>query len=128
MNSLAPIGWPLLPLPDADGRLTWPTLEQSVAQQIRVILQTRPGEQLMRPDWGAGLEDFAHEPNTVTTQRRIRDKIVSELNRWEKRIVLDDVAVSTVPNEPGRVRVEILYRLRRTGAGRRTGFTLDLAS
>jgi hypothetical protein len=43
-------------------------------------------------------------------------------------MVLDDVAVSTVPNEPGRVRVEILYRLRRTGAGRRAGLTLDLAS
>jgi hypothetical protein len=82
----------------------------------------------MRPDWGAGLEDFTHEPNTVTTQRRIRDRVLSELNRWEPRIVLDDVAVSTVPNEPGRVRVEILYRLRRTGAGRRTGLTLDLAS
>jgi phage baseplate assembly protein W len=128
MNPPAPIGWPLLPLPDADGRLAWPTLEQSVAQQIRVILQTRPCEQLMRPDWGAGLEDFTHEPNTVTTQRRIRDRVVAELTRWEPRIVLDDVAVATVPTEPGRVRVEILYRLRRTGAGRRTGLTLDLAS
>jgi uncharacterized protein len=128
MNSTAPIGWPLLPLPDAEGRLAWPAFEQSVAQQIRVILETRPGEQLMRPDWGAGLEDFTHQPNTVTTQRRIRDAIVASLNRWEKRIVLDDVSVAAVPDEPGRVRVEIMYRLRRTGAGRRTGLTLQLNS
>jgi uncharacterized protein len=128
MNSPAPIGWPLLPLPDADGRLVWPAVEQSVAQQIRVILETRPGEQLMRTDWGAGLEDFTHQPNTVTTHRRIRDAIVASLNRWEKRIVLDDVSVAAVPDEPGRVRVEIIYRLRRTGAGRRTGLTLQLNS
>ncbi len=128
MNSAPPIGWPLLPLPDADGRLAWPTLEQSVAQQVRVILQTRPGEQLMRPDWGAGLEDFLHEPNATATQRRIRDTIVSALTRWERRLILDDVSVATVPNEPGRVRVEISYRIRRTGTAGRTGLTLDLAS
>jgi len=126
MNSIPPIGWPLLPLPDTSGRMQWPGFEQSVAQQIRVILQTRPGEQLMRPDFGAGLEDFTHEPNTVTTHRRIHDAIVEKLNRFERRIVLDDVSVSAVPGEPGQVRVEISYRLRRTGAARRTGATLQL--
>jgi phage baseplate assembly protein W len=128
MNPRPPLGWPLLPLPDADGQLAWPTLEQSVAHQIRVILQTRPGEQLMRPDWGAGLADFAHEPNTTATHRRLRDTILSTLGRWESRILLDDVSVTAAPDDPGRVRVEIAYRLRRTGAARRTGLTLDLAS
>jgi hypothetical protein len=60
MTSSAPIGWPLLPLPDADGRLSWPPLEQSVAWQIRVVLLTQPGEQLMRPEYGAGIERFLH--------------------------------------------------------------------
>lgn len=126
MNFPPPIGWPLLPRPDANGRLAWPAFEQSVADQIRVLLLTRPGEQLMRPDFGAGLEDFTHEPNTVTTHRRIQEVIVNALNRWEKRIILDDVAVNAVPNQPAQVRVEISYRLRRTGAGRRTGLTLEL--
>ena len=54
MIAAPPLGWPLLPLPDEHGQLSWPALEQSVAQQIRVILQTRPGAQLMRPAWGAG--------------------------------------------------------------------------
>lgn len=66
------IGWPLLPLPDAHGRLNYPTLDQSVRQSIEVILRTRPGEQLMRPDFGAGLAAFLHEPNVLTTRRRIR--------------------------------------------------------
>jgi len=128
MTPSLPLGWPLLPLPDADGRLAWPTLEQSVAQQIRVILQTRPGEQLMRPQWGAGLENFLHEPNTLATHRSIRDRIVSTLGRWEQRILVDDVAVSPVAGDPTRVRVELAYRLRLTGAVRRTGLTLDLGA
>jgi uncharacterized protein len=128
MSLVPPIGWPLLPLPDESGQLNWPTLEQSVAQQIRVILQTRPGEQLMRPQFGAGLENFLHEPNDLTTHRRIRDLVSTWLQRAEQRIILDDVAVSTPRDEPGQVRVEIAYRLRRTGAASRLGLTLDLGA
>ncbi len=45
------LGWPLLPLPDEGGVVGWPSLEQSVREAIRVILSTRPGEQLMRADF-----------------------------------------------------------------------------
>jgi len=85
------LGWPLLPQPDADGCLSFPSLDDSVRQAIRVIVQTRPGEQLMRPDFGAGLSEFLHEPNTLTTRRRIRDVVSEALGRWEDRIVLDRV-------------------------------------
>jgi len=128
MNTAPLIGWPLLPLPDEGGCLNWPSLEQSVAQQIRVILQTRPGEQLMHPTWGAGLENFLHEPNTLTTHRRIRDLVSTSLVRWETRIIVDDIAVSTPNDDATQVRVEIAYRLRRTGAATRFGLTLDLGA
>lgn len=128
MTTSPPIGWPLLPLPDADGTLNWPTLEQSVAQQIRVILQTRPGEQLMAPLWGAGLENFLHQPNTLATQRSIRDLITGSLGRWESRITVDDVTVAAVPDDATRLRINISYRLRLTGVLRQTGLTIDLGA
>jgi phage baseplate assembly protein W len=128
MIASPPIGWPLLPRPDAAGELRWPSLERSVADQIRVILLTRPGDQLMRPRFGAGLENFLQESNTLTTRRRIHDLITSSLSRWESRILVDAVTVDEVPGEPARVRVEILYRLRRTGAPRRAGLTFDLGA
>lgn len=122
----APLGWPLLPVPDAEGRLTWPDLETSVSQQLRVILQTRPGEQLMDPGFGAGLENFLEEPDTLETRRRIRDQIVQSLSRWENRIQLQEVSVEGVAGSPGRLRAEITYRIRYTGSFRRTGLTLEL--
>jgi uncharacterized protein len=121
-----PIGWPLLPVPDASGELRYPSLEESVRQQIRVILTTRPGEQLMRPGFGAGLEDFVHQPNTVTTRRRVRDTVSEALARWEPRIAVDRVEVWEVEERPGALRVEIGYRLRRTGAARQLGVVLEL--
>jgi uncharacterized protein len=119
-----PVGWPLLPVPDAAGRLAFPGMEASVRQQIQVILLTRPGEQLMRPEYGAGLDDLLHEPNTLTTRRRIRDRIADGLARWEPRIVVDRIEVWELPDEPTRVRVEIGYRHRRTGAEARLDLTV----
>lgn len=120
-----PVGWPLLPLPNTNGLLEWPDAERSVRQTIEVILRTRPGEQLMRPRFGGGLEDFLHEPNTLVTRRRIHDAIVDALTTWEPRIDVDRVEVWEVPEEAAQVRVEISYRLRRTGAVEQIGLTMS---
>ncbi len=122
------IGWPLLPVPDANGRLEFRSLEQSVRDMIQVILCTRPGEQLMRPVFGAGLQNFVHEPNTLTVRRRIRDSVQDALARWEPRIFLDRVDVASVENDSTQLRIEIGYRLRRTGLAQTAGATLQVGS
>jgi phage baseplate assembly protein W len=110
------IGWPLLPLPDEQGALAWPELAQSVREGIRIILSTRPGEQLMRADFGGGLDRLLHEPNNVATRRQIRDLVNDALTRWERRIIVDAVEVWEVPDQPSNIRLEIAYRLARNGA------------
>lgn len=124
----APISWPLLPVPDGHGQLGYPSLEESVRQCIRIILLTRPGEQLMRPDFGAGLGRFLHEPNTLTTRRRIHDVVLDALDRWEPRIQVDQVLVEPVVDRPDQIRVEIRYRMRRNGGPGRATLTMTLES
>ncbi len=122
------VGWPLLAVPDEHGQLAYPSPEDSVRQMIQVILSTRPGEQLMRPTFGAGLEQFLYQQNTLTTRRAIYDRVNDALARWEPRILVDRVDVLEVPNAPSRVRVQIAYRLKRTGAPGQVGLTMDLGA
>ena len=124
--SITQTGWPLLPLPDANGQLHYPTVEESVRQSIKIILLTRPGEQLMRPGFGAGLENFLHEPNTLVTRKRIQYLVSESLNRWESRIILNQVDVEEVPESPTQIRIQILYQLRRTGISQQLGLTMQL--
>ena len=121
-----PIGYPLFMMPDENGALQFPNLDASVRQSIRVILSTRPGEQLMRPEFGAGVENFLFEANTIVTRRRLRDAIQQSLEQWEKRIVVDRIDVLEVQDDPGQLRVEIWYRLKRTNAPQQFGLTLAL--
>ncbi|MBL0423999.1 GPW/gp25 family protein [Ramlibacter alkalitolerans] len=120
------IGWPLLPLPDDHGELAWPELAKSVRDGIRAILSTRPGEQLMRPEFGGGLERLLHAPNTVATRREMRDLVRDALTQWERRILLDGVEVWEVENDASQVRVEIAYRLARTGEAAALNVSVDL--
>ena len=120
------VNWPLLPLPDKKGHLHFPTLEESVRQSIQIILRTRPGERIMRPHFGGGLEMYIHKQNTLTTRREISDSITEALGRWEKRIILDRVDVWAVEDRPTAVRVEIAYRLRRANQPRQLGITMEL--
>ena len=122
-----PIGWPLLPLPQ-NGGLQYPTLEASVNQSIRIILLTQPGEQLMRPTFGAGLQRFLHEPGTLVTRRRIRDAIAESLDLWEPRILVDRIDVWENEERPDAVRVEIVYRLKRTGQALSMTLTMNMGT
>jgi phage baseplate assembly protein W len=118
-----PIAWPLLPYPQ-DGRLSYTTLEQSVRDSIQIILSTRPGEQLMRPLFGAGLQNFLNEGNTVAIRRQIQSAITDSLNLYETRITVDSVDVETWPSAPSQIHVQIHYRLVRTNSPQQLGVTL----
>jgi len=122
-----PIGWPLLPVPDANGELKYPgSLAESVRQQLQVVLSTRPGEQLMRPGFGAGLTEFLGQPDNVTTRRRVYDRVMDAIGRWEPRVQVDRLDVDAVPDRPGWLRIEVAYRLKRTGEPGTLGVNLEL--
>lgn len=119
-----PISWPFLPVP-RNGQLTYNTLEQCVKDSIRVILTTRPGEQLMQPLYGAGLQNFLNQGNTVTIRRQIQTAITNALQTYETRISVDNVEVETDLSAPNQLHVQIFYRLLRTNAPQQVGVTMQ---
>jgi phage baseplate assembly protein W len=119
-----PISWPFLPLP-VEGAIGYPTLEQSVRDSIRIILTTCPGEQLMRPLFGAGLQNFLDEGNTVAVRREIQSTILTNLQQYEKRITVDAVEVTPVDGAPSEIHVQIHYRVLRSNAPGQIGVTLQ---
>jgi phage baseplate assembly protein W len=118
-----PICWPLLPLPDESGRLNFPDLETSVRQRIEAILRTSPGEQLMRPYFGAGLESAIHRPNNASVRAELNRDIAAHIRAFEPRIIIDQIDVAT-SDDPSLLLVTIGYRIRQIGVA--TAITLSV--
>jgi uncharacterized protein len=119
-----PVGWPLLPQPaKTGGRIVFRTLAESIHDHLEVVLQTARGEQLMHPGFGAGLQRFLHEPNSVQTRARIRDEITESLRRFEARITLDAVQVERGAR-PGEILADIRFHANHTGQPERIALTL----
>lgn len=96
---------------DGDSRTAWSEGEDNIRESIRIILSTEPGERLMLPSFGAGLRRFLFEPNTVTTHRRIEESVRQSLDRWERRIKVDEVAVQADPEDAQSALVTLRYTL-----------------
>jgi phage baseplate assembly protein W len=84
-----------------------------VEESIRLVLGTRPGERVMRPDFGSQLHRLLFAPNTPATADLARYYVTESLTRWEPRIELLDVMV-TADAARGALLIEIRYRLRAT--------------
>ncbi|MET9901707.1 GPW/gp25 family protein [Streptomyces sp. NPDC006446] len=107
-------GWPAPPVLDATGEIGRESGAEKVRQSILLILGTRRGERLMRPDFGAGLEDFVFEPVSATTAALLRHRVETVLVQWEPRIDLHEVLVDVADQRGGRMAVTISYRIRST--------------
>src|SRR5688500_10098605 len=116
------IGFP--PRVAPDGRLVWSAGELNVRESICLILSTRPGERLMRPDFGCGLDRYLFEPNSTSTLRLIQEEVRRSLARWEPRVRLEEVRVETNPAEGRAVDITISYTLIATGGRERVSLSL----
>jgi phage baseplate assembly protein W len=105
-------GW-AFPVAVAEGRIAAAEYEEDIRQAIRIILDTDPGERVMRPDFGAGLRALLFEPINTTTIALARHRVEQALVLWEPRI--DNIGVDVRP-EPkrGLLHIGVRYRVRKT--------------
>jgi uncharacterized protein len=101
-------GWAFPPGPDPSGAVALRAGSALVRQSILLILDTEPGERVMRPDFGCGLRRYLMEPNTPATRAAIAREVEAALGAWEPRIELREVEV-TMTDDPSTVVVSVAY-------------------
>lgn len=88
--------------------------EEDIRQSILIILETSPGERVMRPDFGSGLRDMVFEPVSYTTAALLKQRVDQALVEWEPRINVREVTVKIVGAARNRLDIEIAYQVRAT--------------
>jgi uncharacterized protein len=96
------------------GGLDWSDGPDRIRDAIWLVLKTSLGERVMRPAFGAGVEEFVFQTNSAATRAALTHAIRGALVRWEPRIELVSVRVDPVADEPSQVIAAVEYRLRTT--------------
>ena len=108
------VGWSFPPARDVTRVPAMVAYEEDIRQSIMIIMGTEPGERIMRPDFGAGLNRFVFEPANTTTMALIQTRVQGALVDWEPRIEVITVSVTLDPNERNLLLIETTYRVRAT--------------
>lgn len=112
MASITGRGWSFPPrLSDRD-QIQLVQDDADVRQAIYIIINTYPGERVMRPDFGCRIHELIFDPandqTAAVAERFVRDALI----RWEPRIEVEDVIVKPGATELGELLIHIQYSLR----------------
>lgn len=100
--------------------------DDAIRQAILLLLSTRPGERVMRPDYGCDIYRLLFWPNDDTTAALAIHYVRQALLRWEPRIDLLQVDAGRHPDDPGLLLIQVVYRVRLTQSVEEIDLTMTL--
>lgn len=104
--------------------ITLLTNERAVNESLLNLLGTEPGQRLMNPEFGCGLESFLFEPLDPITAIFIKQAIENAIERFEPRI--DQYQVTVTPNEDDQqYTVDVIYNIKVIQSQQRLSFQLN---
>lgn len=99
---------------ETTGRMKTVSLEDDIRQAILIILMTRKGERVMRPDFGCNIHEYVFGTTDYTTLVQMENAVRDALIRWEPRIKDIEVHVNNEQEQEGTLLIEISYLVRST--------------
>lgn len=109
-------GWAMpVALDTRTGHVAESEYEEDIRQSIRIIVETVPGERVMRPNFGCGIHELVFAAMDSETLQRARSTVEDALQRYEARIEVIEVNVDEESAlTDGSLKIEVDYRVRKT--------------
>jgi hypothetical protein len=93
------------------GRIATVTDAAAIRQCLLLLLSTRPGERVNRPEYGCYLSRLAFAPADDTTAGLAVHYVARAVERWEKRVEIVSIEAERPGDEPV-IEVRMRYRVR----------------
>ncbi|MBK4728862.1 GPW/gp25 family protein [Oxynema sp. CENA135] len=101
-------GWSFPLKVNLQGSIQLSSSSTNIEESIRIILGTRLGERVYRPNFGSRLSELVFAPMNTQTLLLIRLYVEEAIQMWEPRVVLEGVFTEPDPIR-GRVDITIKY-------------------
>ena len=90
--------------------------EDDIKSSLEILLSTRQGERVMRPDYGCNLDELVFEPLTTTFKTYIKDLIATAILYYEPRIEVNSIELDDTGELEGRILIVIDYTVSATNS------------
>lgn len=88
--------------------------EEDIAESLKILLATRPGERVMQPSYGCGLHALLFDSVNERMMSDIRETVERAVLFFEQRIQLDQVSVDSDQAGDGLLQIRVHYTIRAT--------------
>ena len=96
------------------GKVRTSSNEEDIAEAVRIILSTTPGERPMMPEFGCAINTFVFSGTDYTTMTLVKREVENSLIMWEPRIKDIRVDVSPADSDNGKLIINVNYVVRST--------------
>lgn len=83
----------------------------NVAQSLRILFQTQPGERIMRPAYGCDMQSAVFANMSEGVLATLYNQIAESIARYEPRVEDVDIDIQEDGKQPGTLRIAVTYRL-----------------
>ena len=99
-----------------DGFTTTKTIEETIKQNFKSLLLTRPGERIMDPDFGVGMDTFLFENFNEGTFSSINKRIVDQVKVYMPQITIQKIDFNSSAQDQNQLNISIQYRIDPLGS------------
>jgi phage baseplate assembly protein W len=97
---------------NARGGIAMAEGDEEIRQAIIMIVRTRQGGRVMRPEFGCRIWELIFGPNNAETWTLAEHHVREALGMWEPRIEVDAIRALPDPDDAGTMQVEVEYTIK----------------
>ena len=108
----------------SDGFQMIKTLRSTVKQNLKMLLLTNPGERIMDPEFGVGVQRYLFSNFSENIQGQLYDKIVQQAGTYMPAVEIVNITFTETNPDTNTFSFQIFYNLRDAGLNDLLEFTI----
>ncbi len=99
-----------------EGSIDIVSCEDGISEAIKIILQTVPGERVMRPEFGCGINEYVFSVINKSNLLQIQNEVERALTLYEPRIIVENISARLEESHGSTLLINIDYIVKNTNA------------
>ena len=99
----------------ADGFTMIKTIKRMVAQNLKMLILTNPGERVMEPNFGVGMQRYLFAGRGEGVEGEIAQKIRDQVRTYLPNVVINDIQFGFSELDSNIMAIRVLYSIPAIG-------------